>query len=51
MKQGTMSPSKQYRKPGKTSYGSSANVRESTSKTFSKPEKGSSKKGYYDKYK
>ncbi len=50
MKKGTMSPAKQYRKPGKTSYGGGANVRESMSKTFSKAEKSSSKKGMYDKY-
>ena len=52
IKHGKASPSKQYREPGKVSYGSSANVRESTSKTFSKPAKrGKPKAGAYATYK
>jgi hypothetical protein len=47
---GKASPSKAYREPGKTDYGSSANVRESTSKTFSKPKKSKSKAGAYASY-
>ena len=50
MKKGKMSPAKQHREAGKTSYGGSANVRESTARSFCKPAKGSSKKGMYDKY-
>ncbi len=45
------SPSQQYKQPAKTSYGSHANVRESTSQTYSKPKKGGkAKAGMYDKY-
>ncbi len=42
----------QKREPGKSDYGGSANVRESTSKTFSGSGKsGKSKPGMYAKYK
>ncbi|MGI9490496.1 MAG: hypothetical protein ACR2RF_32305 [Geminicoccaceae bacterium] len=50
LKKGKMSPSKQYREPGDVSYGSSANVRESTSKTYSKPKGGKAKAGKYASY-
>ena len=51
---GKASPSKQYSEPGEkhTSYGSSANVRESTAQSYDKPTKSSKPKaGAYSKYK
>lgn len=50
VKHGKMSPTKAHRAPGKTEYGGSANVRESTAQSFSKPKKGKAKAGMYDKY-
>ena len=51
MKQ-TRSNKSQMRAPGKTEYGGSANVRESTAQSHSKPaKKGSAKAGDYSKYK
>ena len=44
------SPSQQYKQPAKTSYGSHANVSESSSQTYSKPKKGKARAGMYDKY-
>lgn len=50
MKQ-TSSNKSQMRKPGKTEYGQSANVRESTAQSYSKPaKKGSAKAGKYESY-
>ena len=40
VKHGKSSPSSDYREPGRMDYGGSANVRESTSKSFSKPKGG-----------
>ena len=48
---GKKSPSKQYREPGKMSYGKSANVRESTAQSYSKSKSGGkAKEGMYAKY-
>ena len=50
VKHGKMSPTKEYRQPGKYDYGGSANVRESTAKPFTKPKSGKAKAGAYEKY-
>ena len=51
VKQGKASPSKQYREPGTVNYGSSANVRESKAKPFSKSKgKSKAKAGAYASY-
>lgn len=51
LKQGKSNKS-QAREPAKTDYGSSGNVRESTSKTFSgSGRSGKAKPGMYAKYK
>ena len=48
---GKKSPSKAFREPGKMDYGKSANVRESTAQSYSKPSKGGkAKEGMYAKY-
>ena len=50
--QGKASPSKAFREPGNTDYGSSANVRESGAKSYSNPKKMvRPKAGAYSKYK
>ncbi len=51
MKQ-TSSNKTQARKPGKTEYGGSASVRESTAQSYSTPKSGGkAKAGAYSKYK
>ncbi len=50
VKHGKSSPSSDYREPGRADYGGSANVRESTSKSFSKPKGGKAKAGKYATY-
>ena len=50
VKHGKSSPSKDYREPGRVDYGGSASVRESTSKSFSKPRGGKAKAGKYATY-
>ena len=50
IKKGKMSPAKAYRESGSTSYGKSANVRESTAMSFAKPRKGKKKAGAYASY-
>lgn len=47
---GPPSPSKEYRKAGDYSYGSSANVRESDAKSWDKPKRGKAKEGSYARY-
>ena len=50
IKHGKSSPASDYRQPGRTDYGGSGNVRESTSKSFSKPKGGKAKAGKYATY-
>ena len=50
LKQGKSNKS-QLRQAGKTEYGGSANVRESTAQSYSNPKKmGKAKPGMYEKY-
>lgn len=50
VKHGKSSPAKDYRAAGKSEYGGSANVRESTAKSFSKPKGGKAKASKYETY-
>ncbi len=50
VKHGKSSPSSDYREPGRDDYGGSANVRESSAKSFSKPKGGKAKAEKYATY-